>query len=206
MNLVTANSRWIVALVLAALLGACSSTPHKVYDEEMSSEWSGKAYENLLVIGAYTDRPFRVGAESQFVEELKSRGVQATASYTLIPDTTDLDSNTEIQEKLATMPNDAVLIVATLDEGYDYDVGDYYATRGMVSLLGGQPGAATDMGAFISWAGSGKYSLYIGLWDVQQYKQVWQISTSSATTGSASEDMKALADFVVDTLRGKGML
>lgn len=195
-----------LAILIVAALSACSSAPHKIYDEEISSSWSGERFENLLVIGAYTDRSFRISAETQFVEELKSRGVQATPSYTLIRDTTTLDSNDEIRTKLATMPNDAVLIVATLDEGYDYDVGDYYATRGMVYLLGGQPGAATDMGSFIAWAGSGKYSLYIGLWDVQQYQPVWQISTKSETTGSESQDNKALADFVVDALREKGML
>lgn len=193
-------------ILMGAALGACSSAPHQIGEEEMSSNWNGEPFENLLVIGAYTDRSFRISAETQFVEDLKSRGVQAEASYTLIPDTTALDSNTEIRAKLATMPNDAVLIVATLDEGYEYDAGDYFATRGMVSLLGGEPGAGADMGAFIAWAGSGQYSLYIGLWDVQQYQPVWEISTNSATSGSETQDNKALAGFVVDTLREKGLL
>ena len=197
---------FLLVALLVALLNACSSVPHTLAEEEMSSDWNGKAFEDLLVIGAYTDKSFRVSAETQFVEELKSRGLKATASYTLIPDTTALDSNDEIRTKLATMPHDAILIIATLDEGYDYDVGDYYATRGMVYLLGGKPGAATDMGAFIAWAGSGGYSLYIGLWDAQKYEPVWQASTSSETTGSESQDTKALADFVVNTLRGKGLL
>jgi hypothetical protein len=99
-----------------------------------------------------------------------------------------------------------VLIIATLDEGYDYDVGDYFATRGMVSLLGGEPGAGTDMGAFIAWAGSGLYTMYIGLWDAGTGQAVWQATTNSATTGSESGDTKALADFVVDTLQAKGLL
>jgi len=76
----------------------------------------------------------------------------------------------------------------------------------MVYLLGGEPGTSTDMGAFIAWAGSGTYSLYIGLWDVQMYEPVWQVSTRSETTGSESQDTQALADFVVDTLREKGLL
>ena len=98
-----------------------------------------------------------------------------------------------------------MLIIATLDEGYDYDVGDYFATRGMVSLLGGEPGAGTDMGAFIAWAGSGLYTMYIGLWDAGTGQAVWQ-ATTSASTGSESGDTKALADFVVDTLQAKGLL
>ncbi len=198
--------RLLLIALLGASLSACDSVPHKIDQEQMSSKWSGKPFEDLLVIGAYTDRSFRIGAEMQLVEELRSRGVEATTSYTLIPDTTALDSNEEIRAKLASLPHDGILIIATLDEGYDYDIGDYYATRGAVYLLGGRPGAGTDMGAFIAWAASGIYSLYIGLWDAQEYEPVWQISTSSETTGSESQDTKALADFVVATLREKGLM
>ena len=196
----------LVTVVLISALAACSSAPHKIDDEDLSSNWNGQAFTDLLVIGAYTDRSYRVSAETQFSEELKSYGIKATPSYTLIPDTRALESNAEIRSKLQTMPHDGILIVATLDEGYDYDLDDYYATRGMVYLLGGEPGAATDMGAFISWAGSGLYSLYVGLWDARTVEAVWQISTDSETTGSESGDTKALADFVVEKLREKGLL
>ena len=198
--------RLLLIVLLTTCFSGCESVPHKIEQEQMSPDWNGKAFEDLLVIGAYTDRSFRIGAETQLVEELRSRGVNATTSYSLIPDTTALDSNEEIRAKLAALPHDGILIIATLDEGYDYDIGDYYATRGTVYLLGGRPGAGTDMGAFIAWAASGIYSLYVGLWDTQKYEPVWQISTNSETTGSESQDTKALADFVVDTLRGKGLL
>lgn len=57
---------------------------------------------------------------------------------------------------------DGLLTVATLDPGYDYDAGDYFATPGMVRILGGELGAATDVGAFIAWAGrvSTHYTVY----------------------------------------------
>ena len=191
---------------LMAVLTACSTVPHAVDDEQLSSDWNGRAYTDLLLIGAYTDRSFRIGSETQFSEELKSRGIKATPSYTLIPDTTVLDNNAEIRSKLATMPHDAVLIVATLDEGYEYDAGDYFATRGMVSLLGGEPGAATDMGSFIAWAGSGLYTLHISLWDARTGQVVWQVTTDSESTGSESGDTKTLAEFVVNELHKKGLL
>ena len=62
------------------------------------------------------------------------------------------------------------------------------------------------MGNFVSWAGSGAYTLYVGLWDAATQKPIWQITTSSQGTSSESEDLKALADFVVATLREKGLL
>lgn len=198
--------RVMIVGLISLVLVACSSTPHKVSDEEVSPDWSGQSYANLLVIGVYDDRGYRVGAESSFVEELKALGVRASVSYDFMPDLSDLESNAEIAQKLVEGAYDAVLVVSTLDPGYEYDPMDYYETRGMVVLMGGQPGAATELGDFISWAGSGQYILYVGLWDASAGKPVWQITTDSSTTGSESGDRKALAEFVVQELRSKGML
>jgi hypothetical protein len=194
-------------LSIAFVVSACGSTgPHQVDQEEMSAAWGGQPFTDLLVIGVYEDRTYRVSAETAFSEQLKSQGIKASPSYDFMPDLSNLENNVAIAEQLATRSHDGVLVVATIDEGYDYDVGDYFATRGMVYLLGGEPGAATDTGSFIAWAGSGYYTLYVGLWDAKTGQPVWQISTDSETTGSESGDTRALADFVASTLRGKGLL
>ena len=78
--------------------------------------------------------------------------------------------------------------------------------KGKVYLLGGEPGAGTDMGSFISWAGSGSYSLLIALWDAGTLGPVWQVTTDSQSTGSESGDLKALSEFVVETMRAKGLV
>ncbi len=194
-------------IALAQLMSACGAgVPHKIASENLSPEWGGQAYRDLLIIGAYADRSYRVSAETQLAEELKERGVAATASYNTIPQLSALDSEGEIADRLASTSHDGVLVVTLLDEGYDYDYGDYLETRGMVYLLGGRPGAFTDLGALISWAGSGQYSLYVGLWDAKSQKPAWQITTRSDTSGSETEDTKALADFLVSAMREKGLL
>ena len=196
-----------ITLMFALTLSGCGSYDvHRVSDEELSPEWSGKAFSDLLVIGVYEDRSYRVSAKTTFVERLKEQGITASTSYELMPDLSNLKNNSAIAEQLMTRSHDAVLVVATLDPGYDYDIGDYFETRGMVYLLGGEPGAATDMGSFIAWAGSGFYSLYVGLWDAKAGKAVWQISTDSESTGSESTDTQELADFVAEQLRSKGLL
>jgi hypothetical protein len=172
----------------------------------MSASWGGQPFSDLLVIGVYDDRSFRVSAETTFAERLKSQGVQASPSYDFMPNLRDLKDNVAIATQLATRSHDGVLVVATLDEGYDYDVSDYLETRGMVYLLGGEPSEITDMGSFISWAGSGYYTMYVGLWNPKTGQPVWQITTDSETTGSESGDTSALADFVVSALREKGLL
>lgn len=203
------TEQWALAPIVAALLllaAGCASAPHQVGEETVSPDWGETPYENLLVIGVYQDRTYRVSAETAFAEELKSRGIQAEASYDRIADLLSLDSEEEIGRVLANGGFDGVMSVATLDPGYDYDYGDALETRGMVYLLGGRPGAATNLGTFIAWAGSGLYSLHLGLWDAETQKPVWQVTTDSNSTGSESEDLKALADFVAGTLREKGMI
>ena len=73
-------------------------------------------------------------------------------------------------------------------------------------MLGGEPGAGTDLGSMIAWAGSGLFTLHVGLWDAEPHKPERQVTTDSSTTGSESGDLKALGEFVVESLRTKGVL
>lgn len=196
----------LLAVVFTALfISACSSgPPHRVADEEFDSTFAGQKFSNLLVLGVYEDRTFRVSSETTLAEALKARGVTASPSYDVLPNTQA--SAEQIQSALAAGNFDGVLTVATIDPGYDYDAGDYFATRGMVYMLGGEPGAATDIGSLVAWAGSGYYELFVGLWDAATGKPVWVVTTDSADTGSESSDLKALADMIVMELQKKGAL
>jgi len=194
-------------IITVAVMGpACSSTLHRIQSEEVSTEWKGQKYANILIIGVYDDRTYRVSAETAFAEELKSQGVLAEPSYDIVPDLDSLDSEEDIAQLLGGWHNDAVLSVATIDPGYDYDYEDHLSTKGMVVLLGGRPGPYTSLGSFITWAGSGYYKPHVALWDPASQRPLWQATTNSQTTGSESGDTKALAQFVVATLREKGML
>lgn len=196
----------ILTIVTAAfLVTACAGgPPHRVADEEFDSTFADTNFSSILVLGIYQDRTFRISAETTLAEELKSRGVSASPSYDLIVNTKA--SAAEIQSALASGSFDGVLTIATIDPGYDYDAGDYFATTGMVYMLGGEPGAATDLGSMIAWAGSGLYTLYVGLWDAESGKPVWAATTDSEDTGSESGDLRALAEMIVAELNKKGLL
>ncbi|TVZ41624.1 hypothetical protein P886_0971 [Alteromonadaceae bacterium 2753L.S.0a.02] len=187
------------------LLSSCGAV-HTLKDEQVSPQWPGKAYKNITVVGVYEDMPYRSSAETGFAEAIKALGINAQTSYASIKDLQAIDTPEEITKFFDAVEGDAVLAVATIDPGYDYDYGDALATRGMVVLLGGRPGPYTDLGNFIAWAGSGSYSLLVALWDTKTQALVWQAKTSSQTTGSESEDIKALAETVVTQLRGNGLL
>jgi len=194
-------------IITVSVIGpACRSTPHRIQSEEVSTEWKGQKYANILIIGVYEDGTYSVSAETAFAEELKSQGILAEPSYDVVPDLNSLDSDDDIARLLGGRHNDAVLSVATIDPGYDYDYEDSLSTRGMVVLLGGQPGPYTSLGSFITWAGSGSYKLHVALWDPVSQRPLWQATTNSQTTGSESRDTKARAHFAVTILREKGML
>lgn len=197
----------LIGILAAALvLSGCSSTLHQIADEELTPGETLKAYHDILIIGYYDDRPYRVSAETLFAEVLKSKGVEAEPSYDLLPQLDNTDSDALLMQKLKDGNHDSMIIVATVDEGYDFDLEDYYATKGMFSLMGFRTGKYYELGSFISWAGSGRYELYVGLWDAGTLKPVWQITTHSTTSGSDTDDNKALAEFVYEKLREKGLL
>lgn len=195
-----------LSLLCALTVSACAGAAHRVDQEELGPGFADRSFGDLLIVGVYEDRTFRVASETAFAEELAARGVGATASYTSIDDLGTLDDETALRRALEGTTHDALLTVATIDAGYEYDYEDYLETRGLVYLLGGRPGAGTDLGSFISWAGSGIYKLHIGLWDAETLSPIWQITTNSETTGSESGDTAALAQFVVEALREKGLV
>ena len=68
----------ITLAVLVIVLSACAGgPPHRVNSEELNQEFVGKSFTNLLIIGVYKDRTFRVSGETSLAEELKSRGIAA---------------------------------------------------------------------------------------------------------------------------------
>lgn len=200
------SSLFHTALLVLVLVGCAGGPPHKISDENTSSDFAGQTYSNLLIVAAYPDRGTRVSIETTLAEELTARGVKATPSYNVLTDTSALADPVAVTNAIASGNHDSLLVVRTIDEAYEYDYGDYLETTGTVYLLGGEPGAATDVGALIAWAGEGLYTLYVGLWDGSAQKPAWQITTDSAVTESVSGDVSALVDLIVPRLREKGLL
>jgi len=188
------------------MIVACSSIPHEVEKETLTPKWNGDPYKNLLIVGIYKDRPFRISSEISFSDELKSKGVTASPSYEIIPDLSALDNTNAISDATLSKEFDALLTIVTTDVNEEFSYGDALATRGFVSLLGGEPGVATETGILISYLSSGTYALHIGLWDAKTQKPIWQATTHSVIQGKSSDEIKSLADLVVLKLRGKGLI
>ena len=91
---------------LASLFSACASTTLDMTWRDPTYE--GRPFTNVLVVGSTGNPDNRRIFEDVLVSELKGRGVQAVASYTLIPGEGDLKRD-KVVEAVKTSGADSVL-------------------------------------------------------------------------------------------------
>ena len=181
----------LVISVFAIFMAACASTEvHELSSESNQTSQNIQPYQSIVISVDVKDKYAKANAENVLVDVLQQKGVQAFRT----------------DQPTATMTHSAVVLIDVLDEGYDYDYDDYLATRGTVYLLGGEPGAGTNLGSLISWAGSGKYSLRITVYDMMSEKAVWSGTTYSNSSGDANQDLVELASFIDKQLSQRGLI
>jgi len=186
------------AAFIVMFVSACARQP-----DAMSE---AKIYSNLLFIGAYDNRQYRVSAETLFTDVLKKEGIEAAPSYNLLPGLENIQSNTQVADKLKGTQYDGVLVVTVLAKRDSLVMDNYEASKGFMYLLDGRPRRSAERGSFIAWAGTGSFEIYAGLWDAETLRPVWQVTTDAKTTGSDTEDNKLLAEFVAEQLKQKGVV
>lgn len=106
----TMGYRFVIASFTAALLAACSTT-------QVQSTWKDPHYQvmpqKIMVVGV-TKRPAnRRLFEDEFVQQLQARGVEAIASYTVVPDSKQ-DNQRAIAREVKRAGADALLITRTI--------------------------------------------------------------------------------------------
>ena len=69
-----------IATICLGLLAACTSTQHKVDNENLSDAWDGQPRSNLLVVGLYEEQGDRVSIESVLAARQTAQGVTARPS------------------------------------------------------------------------------------------------------------------------------
>lgn len=97
----------IIGVTLSAMLfTSCATTT-------ITSVWKDSLYQGqpkkIMVIGKTSKAEYRRTFEDEFVRQLKARGMEAVASYTVMSDE-KLGSHTEIAAKIKDHGNDTILI------------------------------------------------------------------------------------------------
>jgi hypothetical protein len=83
------RGRGFTVTILLALLAACAST--SIVEEWQSPDYKGGPFKRLLVVGVTKEATVRRIFEDEFVRQLRARGTDAVASYTLIPEDGQVD-------------------------------------------------------------------------------------------------------------------
>ncbi len=194
-------------LSLTVILAAsCSTAPsHRIETEVHNPDWQGAPFTNILVVGLYEDRGFRISSESVFTAELSEKAVAAAPSYERIPNLGSLDNEAAIRQALEGTDFDAVLTVATVEAGPDFDYDAWQAQYGILRLLGSE-GTFSLIGGSIDSYESGRFVLDVGLWDPATLKPIWNATTESYSKEDASQQVTTLADFIIETLRDRGFI
>lgn len=195
-------------LTLVVLVAACASTT-------LTGAWKNPAYEGgafhrLLVVGA-TDSPTdRRIFEDTFARALREAGVDAVASYTVIPQEGKIDENTlkdtvrsedlqgVVMTRLVRIDKQTVVTpgyVSTLPSvRYRDSLYGYYATAWAPY---GRPPEVREVESVV---------LETTLWDAADSKLVW---TGTTSTFAPSNVQSATADFatvVISELKARELL
>jgi hypothetical protein len=193
-------------LILGAMLvTACATT-------QLTSVWKDPSYQarpaKVMVIGVARNPLNRRLFEDEFVQQLKARGTEAIASYTVLADKQQ-DDQVAIAAKLKELGADTVIITRMVSKKtvqfyvpgtvyypppYYYNWPDYYGYgyRYMYS-----PGyIAEDEYAVIE----------TNLYETGSDKLVWAASSETAMSDSKQELIKSYIGIMVNSMTGSGLL
>jgi hypothetical protein len=99
----------LVALMLTV---SCSTT-------KLTSVWRDEGYQGhprkIMVLGVVKDPEIRKHVENEFVNQLRDRGVDSVAGYSVLPDT-DVVNKEIIVKKMNELGTDTVLITGHVDQ------------------------------------------------------------------------------------------
>jgi hypothetical protein len=219
------KSRFSIASipVMALLISSCATT-------QLTSDWKNPTYhgqpQKILVIAVAKKPANKRIFEDEFVRQLKARGVNAVASYTLMPDNKQ-SYHAAIAAQMKEHNADAVLIsrlvskktVQTYIPGtVNYQPSNYSNWRHNQS-----PGSAyypPNYGNWRDYYGHGYQAVYTpgymaedeyaivesNLYDAKNDKLIWSAESETEIMGSDQTQIKSYIGVMVDTMAEQKLL
>jgi hypothetical protein len=183
-------STFVMALLL---LTSCATT-------ELTSLWRDETYRDhprkILVIGMLKTPANQRILEDELVRQLKARGTDAVASYTVLPEQVQANKET-ITAKMNELGADAVLISRLMDK------------KSVTTYVHSNPPPA---GYGYGWQGYYSYSpgytvqdeyavVQTNLYDVKTDKLIWTAATETWISGDYADTLiREFAEVIGDTL------
>ena len=205
-------TRFLLVGLCALALSACN-TNSQVTHSFVDPEFKKLDLHGVLVVAVARKQSARVQFEDDFTRALNRKGVQATASHTLLP-----SKKASAEEVIAAAEKagiDTILVTRYIGEKTDevYHPGTVYYgvapaySAGYNGNFGGYYGRAYEV-AYQQpvWTANVTHSLISDLYVVKTQAHLWQAVTDTIQSGGTDQVRNDSIDALVGNLKEKGLL
>jgi len=203
------TTRFLFALLgMSSVLAGCGSSI-KVTDSWMDPAQEGYKIQSVMVLGVAKEASVRRIFEDNFVEELKSRGVNAMVSYHHLEGELTKEM---IDDALATAGVSSIMVTRAVDQKKET-----VYTPGTTTVYGGYPGyygsyygyysygysAVSTPGYVSEWV---TFILESNLYNVSDDKLIWTARTALEEPSNISRAVDALTVVLTRDMQRHGLI
>lgn len=195
----------LVVFFVGFTLLACSTT--KITDSWQNQSFAGKPFANILVISQFLDEEVCRMSELAMVRDLRERGVNATAAYSIL--TAGGRSSVEAIEKaVAEHGFDGVMIskISNQIEESSLDLNSACVSRWDSDYRQNQRYALSPCQVGSGMRTTSVFNLATDLYSVQDRTLVMKLSSKVTAVRPAYKLIKSFGEVVVSRLHRDGML
>ena len=192
-------------MLIAMFIPACSTT-------KLTSVWKDQTYleqpRKIMVIGVAKKPVNKRILEDEFVRQLKARGMDAVASYTVMPDEKQGDQAV-IAAKMKEQGADAVLIsrLASKKTMHTYVPGSVYYPPSYYGKWRDYYGHGYQAVYTPGYLAEDEYALMeTNLYDAGTDKLIWSASSETEIWGSHQDQIISYIDVMVKTMAEQKLL
>jgi hypothetical protein len=189
---------WSLLWLAAVLLAACATT--RLKDTWKDPQFNGVPFRNILVIGVSRSDANRRLFEDGFVQALRASGIEASASYPLLPGNENPLPKEGIEQAVAETGADSVLVTRVLRVQRNVDISPGYVAPGGFG------------GRFYGWYGTAwettpevhtydVLTIESTLWNVKRERAVWSGTSESTEPKNVTEVTQELAKLLIAKMR-----
>jgi hypothetical protein len=198
---------FLLLTVLSVQYGCSSTRFTKVWSDE---DIGGKTYHHILVLGVADKKGNRMDFEDYFVEQIEAEGVQATASYKLLPRTNEI-TRESVLEAVRNTDIDTILVthMASIEEE------EYYIPSREIGVVYGYGVPYYD--SFYSYYPYVSHyvtlpsyynthdvvTLETSIFDIKTEKRIWSARSKSFAPDSVDQIISELAALVIQDLKAR---
>jgi len=192
-------------ILIALFITACATT-------NLTSTWKDPSYmghlRKILVVGVAKKPAIKRIFEDEFVRQLKARGINAVASYTLMPDKKQSDHEV-IAAQMKEHGADAVLITRLISKKtvQTYVPGSVYYPPSAYSNWHDYYGQGSQAVYTPGYIAEDEYALMeTNLYDAGSDKLIWSAESESGIQGSAQNQIISYIGVMVNTMADEKLL